>query len=119
MPQKDTHIAQAQKDRLFWESYDLDTTPFKDWVVSGIFYEAVHCVEAYLAHKGEHSNTHSQRHHAMQRYGDLDTVLVDYDILKTESENARYNCYSHSALDIRNDMVPTLSRIEAHIQAML
>ena len=119
MPQKDMHVAQAQHDRHFWESFDLDSTPYRDWVVTGIFYEAVHWVEAYLATKGDHPTTHGQRNHAMQRYGDLDPILADYDILKTDSENARYGCHGYSAHDIRNDLVPILSQIEAHVQPLI
>ena len=119
MPLKEKHIIQARHDRQFWESHDLDKTPFRDWVVSGIFYEAAHWVEAYLATKGDHPTTHGQRNHAMQRYTDLDSVLVDYDVLKTESENARYNCYIHNADDIRNDLVPILGRIETYVQGLL
>lgn len=119
MPSRENHVSQAQHNRQFWESHDLDATPFRDWVVSGVFYEAVHWVEAYLATRGEHPITHGRRNHAMQRYTDLAPVLVDYDILKTESENARYNCYSHNADDVRNDIAPILSKIEAHIQSLL
>ena len=119
MPSKEEHIVKARHDRQFWSSYDLDQTPFKDWVVSGIFYEAVHWVEAFLATKGDHPNTHAQRSHAMQRYDDLDPVIIDYAVLKTESENARYNCYNHSSDDIRNDLVPTLGNIESYVQTLL
>ena len=119
MPLTEKHLAQARSDRQFWESQDLAATVFRDWVVSGIFYEAVHWVEAYLATKGDHSNTHGQRNRAMQRYGELDSVLTDYDFLKTESENARYSCYRHSTAEIQDDIVPTLGRIEAHIQTLL
>ena len=119
MPLKEKHLTQAHSDRRFWESHNLDTTPFRDWVVAAIFYEAVHWVEAYLATKGDHSNTHGQRSHAMQRYGDLDAVLADYDVLKAESENARYNCYQHSADAIRNDMVPIISKIKTHVLTLL
>ncbi len=119
MPSKENHVTQARHNRQFWTSHDLDTTRFRDWVVTGIFYEAVHWVEAYLATKGDHPTTHGQRNHAMQLYKDLDAVLVDYDVLKTESENARYNCYLHNANDVRNDMAPALDKIETLVQALL
>ena len=49
MANKDEHLSQALHNRDFWSSFDLDTAAFNDWVVTGIFYEGVHWVEAYLA----------------------------------------------------------------------
>ena len=119
MPTKDEHVLQARHNRQFWFSHNLDTTPYRDWVVTGIFYEAVHWVEAFLAGKGTHPNTHGQRNAEMSRYSELDQILVDYDVLKADSENARYACYLHTAEDIRNDIVPMLTKIEAHVLPLL
>lgn len=119
MPAKDKHIAQAHHNHQFWNDHDLDTTPYCDWVVTGIFYEAVHWLEAFLAGKGTHPGTHGQRNYEMQRYQELDPILVDYDVLKTESENARYGCYAHSADDIRNDLIPIVTNVQTHIATLL
>lgn len=119
MPAKDEHIKNAQHNRLFWKSHDLDSTPFHDWVVTGIFYEAVHWVEAYLATKGDHPTTHGQRNSAISRHGELDSIVLDYDILKAESENARYACYKHTSDDIRNDLIPLVVNVEGYITTLL
>lgn len=119
MPSKEEHRNQANHNRQFWQAHDLTTSQFLDWVVTGIFYEAVHWVEAYLADRGDHPTTHGQRTTSISQYADLDAITVDYDILKTESENARYNCHSHSLIDIRDDLVPLVDNIRNQVTPLL
>ncbi|GAI56160.1 unnamed protein product, partial [marine sediment metagenome] len=40
MPKKEEHISWASHDRNFWTSLDLDSSPFTDWAVTGMFYES-------------------------------------------------------------------------------
>lgn len=118
MPAKDIHVAQARHDRQFWTSHHIATTRFRDWVVTGIFYEAVHWVEAFLATKGDHPLNHGERNLAIARYADLDPIAVDYDVLKVESENARYTAFSPSADDVQGD-ADLVEGIEAHVMPLL
>jgi uncharacterized protein (UPF0332 family) len=120
MPTKAEHIAQARHNRSFWASFPLDSTPFPDWVVNGIFYEGVHWAEAFLSTRGEHSDTHGQRLAALQRNKtEMGQIIADLDILKQESENARYRCYRHTPTDITNDLVPVIDEIRKHTETFL
>jgi hypothetical protein len=120
MPTKHEHTTQAKHNRAFWSSYNVRSTQFLDWVVTGIFYEGVHWVEAYLDINGEHSGDHKQRLINMRRYSsDMRAIIRDFDILKQESENARYSCYKFSPNDISNDLVPIIDKIKNHIQNLL
>ena len=120
MPKKDEHTDQAEHNRAFWESYELDSTPYLDWVVIGIFYESVHWIEAYLDTKGEHSGGHPVRLQSIRRYrADIGTIRSDYEVLKTESENARYQCHKHSSNEISEDMIPVLDNIKSTINSVL
>ena len=119
MPAKDAHIAQAEHDRSFWGSFELSSTPFLDWVITGIFYEGVHWVESFLETRGEHSDNHRQRLVAMRRNAEVRPITADLEILKQESENARYRCYQYTASDITSDLIPTVDRIKSHIQGIL
>jgi len=51
MPSSLTHKQQAQHNEEFIASFDLDATPYLDWVVTAIFYAALHFVDSYLATK--------------------------------------------------------------------
>lgn len=119
MPTKAEHIGQAQHNQSFWSSQDLDTILFVDWVVTGIFYEALHWVEAFLATKSNHSSNHGERSLAMQRHAELQAIQTDYGILRHESENARYRCYKHTEQDVQNDLIPLASNIRDHLSKSL
>lgn len=120
MPSKDEHVIWAKHNRDFWMSFELTTTPFVDWVVTGVFYEAVHWVEAFLAVKRQHSDTHGQRSWAMCRFtSELSPIQIDYDTIKLDSENARYRCYKYTSHDVEKDLIPLLERIGNHISKLL
>lgn len=120
MPTKDEHVTWAAHDRAFRTSFDLSTTPFVNWVVTGIFYEAVHWVEAFLATKGYNSGSHRQRSWAMLLFvSELGPIQTDYDTLKLDSEKSRYECYEHTGQQVREELVPLLNSIKSHISALL
>lgn len=120
MSTKDEHVSQAEHNRAFWDGLSPSTTTFRDWVVVGIFYEAVHWIEAFLDTKGEHSDVHSNRMTAMRRHRtDVGSLRPDYELLKQESENARYRCHMHTSNEISNDLVPLVDGIKSHIRGLL
>ena len=120
MPSRDEHITQAEHNRSFWNSYDLDATLFPDWVVTGLFYECVHWIEAYLSTQGEHSGGHPERLRGIRRHSSqIGGIRADYELLKTESENMRYQCYKHKPAEIRNELIPTLDVIRSKIQPLV
>jgi hypothetical protein len=90
-----------------------------EWSVMGIFYEAVHWVEAFLAMKGAHSGSHADRRKWFGIYSELSPIKVDFEMLKTECDNARYQCYRHTEQDIRTDIVPVLEKVRATISPYL
>lgn len=120
MPQKDEHLNWANHDRDFWTSIDLDNSPYTDWTPTGMFYEALHWVEAFLATKGHHYREHKQRKWAMRHVyrTDLKTIEVDYSKLKQVSETARYDCYKHTANEIQQ-LIPLVDNIKGHISQLL
>lgn len=108
MPKKDEHIDWAIHDRDFWTSIDLDNSPYIDWALTGMFYESLHWVEAFLASKNCHSGKHSERSQNMRP--ELKLMQTDYDTLKQDSETARYDCYKHTAEEARQ-LIPLVDHI--------
>lgn len=119
MPAKDEHIKWATHNRDFWTSIDLDNTPFIDWVVTGMFYESVHWVEAFLATKNHHSSKHSERKANLASESELRPVWKDYTQLERDSRNARYLCYQYTAGQVRRDLIPRVEHIKNHISQLL
>jgi len=119
MPEKDVHLAQAQHNRDFWGSIDLDTSSFLDWAVTGIFYEGVHWVEAYLSKYSFHSIDHGKRMRYMRQDVILHPISGDMEQLKFDSENARYQCHKYTKNNINKDLIPKVDQIKNHIQSVI
>lgn len=121
MPTRIAHEQQAHSNNSFWMTLNIQQTPHLDWVVTGMFYEAVHWIEAFLATRNIHSSSHGERSQRMASIQELanSTAIIDYGILRTESENARYWCYNFTPAQVTSDLVPTASRIQKTLQALL
>lgn len=122
MPIRHAHEDQATRNHSFWTGIDIQTTPHLDWVVTGMFYEAVHWIESYLATQSCHSRNHGDRSSNIALHPALHndpSLAVDYGTLRTESENARYWCYRHTPQQVTADLVPVISRVRNSIQVAL
>jgi hypothetical protein len=61
------------------------------WAVTAMFYSAVHRVRAYLfAHHGERIARHDDMRDQWRKYPEMRPIKVEYELLKQESEQARY-----------------------------
>ena len=119
MPKKEDHLNCAEHNNSFWTSIELDSSHFIDWAITGMFYETVHWVEAFLAPKGYHSGKHAERAKNMRFFKiDLKQIQNDYDKLKQDSETARYDCYKHTANEARQ-LIPLVDNIKNHISQLL
>ena len=68
MPDLASHLLQAQKNERFYQQLNLDNTEFHDWAVIGLFYSALHYVDAYLATQGlENISNHGVRLNEVSR----------------------------------------------------
>ena len=122
MPTRQAHIDQAEHNFAFWSQFELDTTQFLDWVVVGMFYEAAHWVEAYLAQHNIHSSNHHERGRSLASFPDLANkpdLEADYGVLRTESEAARYWGQQYTSEQIKNDLLPLADNVRTTIQALL
>ena len=122
MPNRTTHETQALHNDRFWQSLDVGTTPYTDWIVNGIFYSAIHWIEAYLATINSHSSSHANRSTIMKGLfwlRDHPDMITDYELLRTESENARYVGRKYTDEEITADLIPALDRIRQIMLGLL
>jgi len=106
------HQKKAKHNRQFVKLFDLATTPFLDWVITGQFYVCVHVVEGYLATKGEHPKNHRERDDLVMYY--LVPIWADYRALKDASRDARYGVAQFTPQAAKS-FGNRLTAIEAHI----
>ena len=119
MPSKDDHLAKAEHNERFAQQFDIGNSPYRDWVVTGLFYSAVHYVEAYLATQGRHSMDHSVRDSEVHRETNLRLIYNVYKNLKNDSINARYYMYPFTPTEIRNHAVPNHARVKSYITSLI
>ncbi len=120
MPSAEQHRQQAEHNKAFVQSFDLDTSAYLDWVVTGAFYTALHLVEWFLKMRG----LAGRRDHYLcdahtARMSELRSIYFDYTELKFQSEAGRYECATFSPDVLRHDLLPRLSQIERYIKSLL
>jgi hypothetical protein len=117
MPTRNDHIGQARHTEQFFSSFDIDKTPFLDWVVNGIFYSALHYLDSYFANKQKHPGDHRGRIDLIKADRDLGRPFYRlYRPLKDDSEEGRYNMRTFTPDEIRLHMMPLLNNIKAHLK---
>jgi len=90
VPTTAEHRAKAENNEFL--SSELNN-PFWDWAVTGIFYAALHYVEAYFSSRIPplRPPTHKLRAGYIHADAYLDPIYIDYRQLEDESRNARYD----------------------------
>lgn len=119
MPSSAIHRQQASHNEAFLAALDVDTTPFRDWMVTTMFYAALHHIESYLATKNVHLHTHLGRENLIWAVHELRPVYDSYQRLKHRSELARYEAVTFSAEQVRAMQTVELAHIKSHIATLL
>lgn len=114
MPSTDEHLKQAKHNEDFVGIFDLQSSPYLDWVLTSIFYSAIHYVEAVLAINGRHPISHLQRNTFIDLYINNSNVYDDHRDLMEDSRDARYRCITVSETAI-NESKLKLENIKKHL----
>lgn len=102
MPGKTEHLARAEANARFCRLQVADGQ-FLDWAVAALFYSALHYVDAYLATRGPgglHPRTHGIRTALVAKDPVLSAVRLQYEHLRTRSQDARYDLLSFAVADV-------------------
>jgi hypothetical protein len=67
---------------------------YPDWAITGLFYAALHLMEAFLAVKDIHVEDHKERVNYIGRLSELKPLYQYYRALYDYSVNARYKMHS-------------------------
>jgi len=118
MPDKEAHLKKAKHNERFYASLDTKGTPYKDWVVTGVFYTALHLIDAYLATQNIHPFSHGMRDDWVKKNRELDKVWLDYRDLKEFRMKASYKLYEFSFEEIKQDVLPLLDSIKNNLRGL-
>lgn len=116
MADKKTHLNQAAHNEAFAEA--VSTMAYPDWRATGIFYAALHYLQAYFLSKRppEYPESHGARAAAIDADRFLDPVRNDYRDLQDVSEAARYYGIKPTHDEIKNNVLPKLVAIKKQIR---
>ncbi|MBM3252908.1 MAG: hypothetical protein FJZ16_01485 [Candidatus Omnitrophica bacterium] len=119
MPNRNSHIEKAQHNEKFYLSFDAEKTDYKDWVVVGIFYSALHYIDAYFALRNKHPFAHGMRDDWVKDDSHLSQIWPEYRDLKEYRQKASYKVYAFSTQEIKNDIIPLLRSIKNYLQKLI
>lgn len=122
MASKDAHLRQAAHNEELYSQ--LSNTKFLDWAVTGIFYAALHYVDAYLATKNidpkyAHPPTHEVRTPLVATESNLKRIFPQYQWLKNRSEDARYRVKHFTQAEVKGLKENEFDIIRSHISKYL
>lgn len=114
----DEHLKKAKHNEAFFISFDIDKTLYLDWVVNGIFYSALHYIEAYLATQDKHSDSHFSRNIFIEEDTRLGRRFYRdmYRSLHDDSNDARYNMRDFTPDEIKRHIIPQYEDIKQYLQ---
>lgn len=104
MPNEKMHLSQYMHNKSFLEieALQITDTKFIDWVITIIFYSAVHLVEKELSAKLSYDSLrHYQREKAINRVVTLRPIASIYHTLYMASIKSRYDCHRYTRDDAR------------------
>lgn len=93
------HIRKATYNEKFYKEI---VERYPDWAVTGLFYSALHLVEAFLAKKNIHPEDHKTRLSLVAKVKELKPLFSQYRALYDCSVNARYRMYNFSSEEVSN-----------------
>lgn len=114
----DEHIAKAEKNERLCDR--LLETEFGDWALTGLFYAALHYIDAYFAMESNDTpQSHRERNGRVRRDTTLDEIRSHYLDLYVLSIQARYELDTVSEYEVRGAMVEHFVPIRTHIRVLL
>jgi len=99
MPTIKQHKTQSAHNEAFFN--DVGDS-YQDWALTGLFYSALHLVDAFLCSKNISVENHLTRADYMNRIKELKSLYQDYRILYDYSVNARYKMHTFSTENIND-----------------
>jgi uncharacterized protein (UPF0332 family) len=117
MPGVNQHLRAAAENRALAESLYLSVHP--GWGAVLAFYSALHLVDAFLATKDVHPESHRDREAAISRVSELRAIYPDYRALQNRSNDVRYRLKRLRSQEVRDLIDHELAAIESLIKRLL
>lgn len=114
MPLDAAYVARADRNRAHLDEFDIDSTPYLDWVVTVAFYTALRLVDAYFAPRCP--TDHPERNQWVSADPRTRPIFAEYRELYQQSREARYELKQFASDEVQSLVANRLSRVEAHMR---
>ena len=101
MPLQAEHLYKATNNKRFADAIRPITPTSSGWIITILFYSALHYVEAYNAKFNWHFRSHDDLKRDIARNPQLSKIFEDYSELLTFSWNARYQPCNYGEDDVK------------------
>lgn len=119
MPDINAHQQQVHHNRQVIAHLQQAGDTYLDWVVTLLFYTALHLVDQVLYHNIQlNPRNHRQRHTALANEPMLASVYRDYRELEHQSRRSRYECAQFTVDNVRH-LSARLARIEQVVNTIV
>ncbi len=84
----------------------------------GIFYSALHLIDAHFALSNKHPFAHGMRDEWVRNDWRLTKIWLDYRDLKEFRQKASYKIYDFTSQKIKDEVLPLLDSIKKFLQGL-
>lgn len=123
MASEGAHVNQAEKNHRFYQRIiepDSNLAEFNDWAITGLFYSALHYVDALFDSRGSiHPSSHRQRNFLLAQTTEFRPIARDYLELYDRSQDARYNLVSFTSTQVGLLEAEKFQPIQQHVRKLL
>lgn len=113
MPKPPAHEQWALRNRSFSDMIKRHDNRYRDWMVTALFYSAVHSVQCLCEEHGINPSNHRQRMNTIK--GCFPEILEPYRKLYSKSRDARYECIIHPPEVVEDLKSRTLKSLETKV----
>jgi hypothetical protein len=118
MPSQAEHLYKATNNKQFADGLPKGTPTAVGWVLTILFYSALHYVEAYNARFNCHFTKHEELNKDIQRNPQLSAIFDDYRDLSSFSWNARYRPVAYGETELQ-EALECHEAVERHVTGLL
>lgn len=123
MPREDAHVSQADKNERFNRAISAansELAEFTDWAITGLFYAALHYIDAVLDHMlDEHPTSHRDRNHLIAHSLELSPIHKNYLELSNRSMDARYRLIPFSLSQVERLRTDEFEPLKQTVRTLL
>ena len=118
MPSQSEHLEKAEGNTRFANAIRPQTPVSSGWILTVLFYSALHYVEAFNAKHNQHFHEHPSLSQDIHRNPQLSAIYEDYRELSDFSWNARYRPNNYGITEV-TEAKESHAAVEQHIRGLL